>query len=50
MLISKREVSTNICIAVAGLAGYPSSSTAVGGLAIFQVSWAKWSIMCSCSK
>ena len=49
MLISKREVSTNICIAVAGLAGYPSSSR-VGGVAIFQVSWAKWSIMCSCSK
>ena len=41
MLISKREFNTNLGNAVAGSAGsagYPSSSIAVGGVAIFQVS------------
>ena len=38
LLISKREVNTNLSIAVAGSAGYPSSSIALGDVAIFQVS------------
>ena len=50
LFIDKNKFNSNIDIAVAGLAGNPSSLIAVGGVAIFQKQQAKLSIICCCCR
>ena len=50
LCISKKQIDTNLNIAVADSAGNPLSFIAVGGVAIFQVSRVKLSIICCCSR
>ena len=44
------QINTNLDIAVADWAGNPSPYIAVGGVAVFQISRAKLSIICCCSR
>ena len=45
-----KKINTNINIVLADSAGNPLSSIAVGGVTIFQISRAKLSIICCCSR
>ena len=49
-MLVKSKINTNLDSVVADSAGNPSSSIAVGGVAIFQISRVKLSIIYCCSR